>query len=202
MKEPETYADRRAKMAEESRRRILEATVATLARGVEELSMPAVAKEAGVSVPTVYRNFPDKKALMAATIEHMHRLRSATTESGSFDDLEGTIRREYEKSASLPEHVQLALASAPIVKARMDASVRARRRKTIVEMLGPALDEVPAAERDDLVCAAVVLCSSQTMRSFAVLTGASPAEAARITAWAIRRMVSPSGTTTKKARKR
>jgi AcrR family transcriptional regulator len=200
MKDTETYAERRAAMAGESRRRILEATIATLARGVEELSMPAVAKEAGVSVPTVYRNFPDKKALMAATIEYLHKLRSPAGDTVSLDDLEGTLRAEYEKSANLPEHLQMALASAPIMKARSEVGMRARRRKGILDLLGPALDDVSPDEREDLVSMVVVLCSSQTMRSFATLVGATPAEAARTVAWTIRRLVESSGA--KKGKKR
>jgi AcrR family transcriptional regulator len=200
MKDTETYAERRAAMAEESRRRILEATVATLARGVEELSMPAVAKEAGVSVPTVYRNFPDKKALMAATLEHLGRLRGYGGPPAKVDDLEASLVREYEKSANLPQQVQIALASTPMIKARTDAGLRSKRQKDVVAMLGPMLEDVAPEDREPLVAMATVLCSSYTMRTFGLLVGASPAEAARTVAWTIRRLLESVGA--KKGKKR
>src|SRR6266511_4254163 len=56
----------RAEQAEGTRRKILDALVRTMGRGVAGLSIPAVAREAGVSVPTVYRHFKSKAALVAA----------------------------------------------------------------------------------------------------------------------------------------
>src|SRR5437660_588568 len=56
----------RDEQSDGTRRRILDALARTLARGVAELSVPAVAREAGVSVPTVYRHFPTKRRLVDA----------------------------------------------------------------------------------------------------------------------------------------
>jgi AcrR family transcriptional regulator len=58
----------REAQAQQTRERVLDAVIAALARQ-EELSVPAVAKAAGVSVPTVYRYFPTREALMDATQE-------------------------------------------------------------------------------------------------------------------------------------
>ena len=44
--------------------RILAGLVRTMAAGVSQLSVPAVAREAGVSVATVYRHFPNKESLL------------------------------------------------------------------------------------------------------------------------------------------
>src|SRR5437773_8993571 len=49
---------------EATRLRIVEAVGRVLARGVTELSVPAVAEEAGVSVATVYRHFQSKQQLV------------------------------------------------------------------------------------------------------------------------------------------
>src|SRR3954468_8015348 len=54
----------RTEQAAATRERIVDATIAVLARGPAELSIPAVAAGAGVSVPTVYRHFASKKALV------------------------------------------------------------------------------------------------------------------------------------------
>ena len=57
-----TYRSKlREEQAEATRARILDATGPLMARGVASLSIPAVAREAGVSVPTVYRHFATKQ---------------------------------------------------------------------------------------------------------------------------------------------
>ncbi len=55
----------RDEQAEATRERILEAALRVLADGAAAFTMPAVAKAAGVSLPTVYRLFPNKEALTA-----------------------------------------------------------------------------------------------------------------------------------------
>src|SRR5262245_35485083 len=90
-----SYVDRRAAMASETRTRILDACVAILGRNVAELSIPAVAREAGVSVPTVYRNFADKKTLVHETVLHLARLRGGPGEiPTSVADLPRVARQE------------------------------------------------------------------------------------------------------------
>src|SRR5580765_1099044 len=86
-----TYAERRAAMADETRVRILDACVTILARGVAELSIPAVARESGVSVPTVYRNFPDKKTLLDQTGEHLRRIRGPYHMPTRLEDLDEVL---------------------------------------------------------------------------------------------------------------
>ncbi len=49
-----------------TREQILEGLVRALARGLADLSIPEVAREAGVSVPTVYRYFKTKRELIEA----------------------------------------------------------------------------------------------------------------------------------------
>jgi AcrR family transcriptional regulator len=59
---------RRKAQAAQTRALILDAVIAALANQ-EELSVPALAKAAAVSVPTVYRHFPTRDALIDATQE-------------------------------------------------------------------------------------------------------------------------------------
>jgi AcrR family transcriptional regulator len=56
-------------MREQTRQRILEALIRALARGDTALSMRAVAREARVSVPTVYTYFANREELVAAFSE-------------------------------------------------------------------------------------------------------------------------------------
>ena len=51
---------------EQTRDLILEGLIKTMAKGIVTWSIPDVAREAGVSVPTVYRYFRTKKDLVQA----------------------------------------------------------------------------------------------------------------------------------------
>src|SRR4051812_18099760 len=96
---PASYAQRRAAMADETRVRILDACVAILARGVAELSIPAVAREAGVSVPTVYRNFADKRALVSETVLYLKHKRGVFGFPATLAALPDHVREQFERSA-------------------------------------------------------------------------------------------------------
>jgi AcrR family transcriptional regulator len=62
---------RRAKRQEESRRRIVEATVELHETvGMARTTISAIAKKAGVERLTVYRHFPDERALFTACSGH------------------------------------------------------------------------------------------------------------------------------------
>jgi len=62
---------RRAERQEETRRRIVEATVALHeALGVARTTVSDIAARAGVERATVYRHFPDERALLAACTGH------------------------------------------------------------------------------------------------------------------------------------
>jgi len=58
----------------QARDRILDGLVKVMANsGIAELSIPLIAREAGVSIPSVYRYFPTKRELVAALDEYAHR---------------------------------------------------------------------------------------------------------------------------------
>jgi AcrR family transcriptional regulator len=55
----------RQEQAKRTREQILEGLIQAMARGgLADLSIPAVAREAGVSVPTIYRYFHTKRELI------------------------------------------------------------------------------------------------------------------------------------------
>src|SRR5436305_13309875 len=67
MKERKAYRSQlRQEHTERTRDLILEGLIRTVASGVVTWSIPDVAREAGVSVPTVYRYFRTKKDLVQA----------------------------------------------------------------------------------------------------------------------------------------
>jgi len=183
-----SYAERRAAMADETRIRILDACVAILARGVAELSIPAVAREAGVSVPTVYRNFADKKTLVAETAAHLRRIRGHHSVPDRIEDLGEAIRKNFEASASVNETVAAALQSEPILAMRRDSGMHAERVAAMHALLAPLLTDESPSDRENAVLLATVLCSSNTMRAFRDVTGVSPRRAADVVAWTISRL--------------
>src|SRR5215467_2244156 len=68
MKMTRTYrSPLRAEQTRQTRERILEGLLRVMANGhLTDLSIPAVAREAGVSIPTIYRYFHTKRELILA----------------------------------------------------------------------------------------------------------------------------------------
>lgn len=184
-----SYADRRAEMADQTRTRIIEACVRILARGVAELSIPAVAREAGVSVPTVYRHFADKKTLFQATALHLRVLRGPYRMAKNVDDLASTIRELYAQTGTMSEVVRTALASEPIMAVRREGGESVRRITATEAVLADALNDLPSDERNHLITMVTVLCSSMTLRTFTDLAGATPEQAADTVIWTIGRLL-------------
>ena len=205
--QPASYAERRAAMADETRVRILEACIAILARGVAELSIPAVAREAGVSVPTVYRNFPDKKTLVAETALHLRQKRGPLGYPATLEELPERLREQYERAASMSENVAAALQSEPILAARRDLGMQAIRLAETEKLLADHMRDATPDDRANAVMLVAMLCSSGALRTFKDVTGASPTRAAEVVSWAISRIVgstaaAPKKPTRKKASKR
>src|SRR4026207_968260 len=109
----EYHSELRAQQAEETRARILEATARVMARGLATISIPAVAREAGVSVPTVYRHFGSKRELLAAI--YPAPLRRAGVHDppfpGSLDELRENVRVYAAHVGSFDELTRAAMAS-------------------------------------------------------------------------------------------
>lgn len=184
-----TYAERRAAMADETRTRILDACVAIIARGVAELSIPAVAREAKVSVPTVYRNFADKKTLVHETALHLWRLRGAPSAAPTIDEMPASIRRMFAQSASANETVRAALASELILEARREIGEPNKRVETTARVIDPAIRALPPRDRELAALVTTVLCSSATLRAFREVAQTGPEEAAEAVIWAIARIL-------------
>jgi AcrR family transcriptional regulator len=206
---PPSYAERRAAMADETRTRILDACVEILARGVAELSIPAVAREANVSVPTVYRNFPDKKTLVRETALYLRAKRGPTGVPEQLDDLPAAVRTQFLQTASATETVRAALASEPVLASYREQGAHEQRLGGNRRLLEDAIAHMSPADQDQVVLVTTVLCSSAALRAFREVAGASPEQAADAVTWAIGRLLghtwpdaSGSTTTTNQSRKK
>lgn len=177
----------RTEQASATRERIIDAAITVLGRGPEELSMPAVAGEAGVSVPTVYRNFASKKALVDAIYDRYVDTIDVRWEETAPDDLEdllGRVARVFAKQDRVPAPLRAAM-SGPTGRRARRQNMPGRRAET-ERLLAPfELDEEDRARLQDLV---IILTSGVVQKAFRDYFGAGPAVAADRVTWAIRRL--------------
>jgi AcrR family transcriptional regulator len=172
----------------DTRRRIVEALGELL---VEEhpatLSMPAVARHAGVSVATLYRYFPTKEALLDAGTELADGVADGlgvpTAERARADELEPLLLAAARHVARHAALIQSQLAS-PVGR-----EIRRRRLGRRLEQVGTVLDreglDVAEPEVARLARLAVTLMGSGTMLELLDRQGLSPARVAADLSWAI-----------------
>ncbi len=179
----------RAEQAAETRKRILDATVRVSATGIASLSIPAVAREAGVSVPTVYRHFATKQDMLAAVYPHVVR------EAGldelviprSMDELLDGLRTYFERTDSLGDLARLAMAS--------PASEEVRRlnipdRLAIFRRIADSIVPPPSrTDRDRIARLLVILTASSALRLWRDQLGSSVEEVADDVDWVIRAVI-------------
>ena len=146
---------RRAETADETRRRIVEATYALHAeRGIADTSMKDIAARAGVSVGTVYHHFPTYPDAIAACGAHTAETVPAPTDA------------IFEGATSRTERVERLVAALFDYYERIPALVSVRRDRHIA----PALEEFSDhEERNRLRLAARAIGARGRDRSAAVV---------------------------------
>jgi AcrR family transcriptional regulator len=191
-----SYTSRlRSEQAQATRVRILEAAARVLSRPFADFSIPAVADEGAVAVATVYRHFKTKPELVDGLLYHYSgQLAEAAgfvlggtplTPAGP-DELYPTLRAVFEREASMDTTLQAAFATQLADEARRaHREERVRITEGWLESIASGMDP---EDRRRLLELVVVLTSSATRHSFDVLLSASPARAADVVAWAIRRL--------------
>lgn len=182
----------RAQQAEETRGRILDATVRVMARGLVTLSIPEVAREAGVSVPTVYRHFRTKHDLVAAVYPHVAARAGINQPQppGSVEELRDGVRAYFASLDSLGEDGRAAMASpASDAMRRITMPNRVAMWRHVVDSIEPPPSE---ADRDRIIRLLVVLTSSASQRMWNDHLGASVDQAADDIDWVVRAAVAAS----------
>lgn len=179
----------RQEQVEATRTRILDAALRVLARGVASVSIPAVAAEARVSVPTVYRHFRSKPKLMAAAYPHAVRRAGLDTIDfpRSTDELRPLIRAVYDRLDTLDE-VTLAAMASPMAAEVRHATMPARfeRVRRLTDAIEPPLVE---ADRDRITRLLVVITASASLRMWRDHLGLSVDEVADEIEWIVRAAV-------------
>ncbi len=179
------YNELRAAQAQSTRSRILEATVRVMARGVASVSIPAVAREAGVSVPTVYRHFGSKRNLLAALFPHV--LRRAGIDDlvppRSIDDLGDGVRALFERIDSAGDLARAAAASPAAEEVRrVDMPARLELSRRLADSIVPKLTP---DDRDRIARLLTILISASALRVWRDHLGSTAEEAASDIEWVI-----------------
>jgi AcrR family transcriptional regulator len=188
----EYRSDLRAEQAEETRKRILDATLRVMAGGVATVSIPAVAREAGVSIPTVYRHFGSKSGLLKALYPHlMPRVGMYDMEPPrSVEEFRGAIRAIFERLDAADDLARVAMASPAAQEARSATMPdRLRFSRRFIDTIAP---ELPEIDRDRIARVVVVMTMSSALRTWRDQMGASADDAADDVEWTIRSLIAAS----------
>lgn len=182
----------REEQAEETRGRILDAAIRVIAGGIATASVPAIAREAGVSVPTVYRHFGTKTDLLAAVYPHVARRAGLDRlpDPTSLDDLKERIGLIFERADALDALDRAAMAS-PAAAAVRSATMPSRlaRLRRLTDAVGVDLS---AADRERLTRLLAVVTASASLRMWRDHLGASVEQAAADIDFMVRALVTAS----------
>ena len=157
-----------------------------MATGLASLSVPAVAREAGVSVPTIYRHFRSKPELLAAIYPHAARRvgLDAIADPRSLDELRPMIRALVERLDDLDDLSRAAMAS-PVASEVRHATMptRYQRIRHFVDSIEPKLKK---ADRDRITRLLAVVTASSSLRMWRDHLGLSVDEVAEEVDWIVR----------------
>jgi AcrR family transcriptional regulator len=180
------HSELRAEQAEETRGRILDAALRVTAAGIASLSVPAVAREAGVSVPTVYRHFGSKSELLAEMYPHAARRAGldGVPDPSTVGDVRSAVRAIFERLDALDDVARAAFAS-PIANEVRHATMPSRfeRIRAIGRSIEPPLAK---ADLDRITRILVILTSSSSLRTWRDHLEVSVDEAADDIDWILR----------------
>ena len=182
----------RDERAIQTRTRILDGLVQVMARnGIAELSIPLVARAAGVSIPSVYRYFPTKRHLITALDEYAHQKGSFTLdEFGPMEEPED-VARIVPLTFKRREAIESTLSAA--MNSRLGYTKRrqefAERAKHLSKALRPAAKHLSRKEQQWLTDVVFILSSYSCVRAFRDYLDLDSEDAGKRVAWAIRLLV-------------
>jgi AcrR family transcriptional regulator len=181
----------------------MEGLVKVMAKnGIAELSIPLIAREAGVSIPSIYRYFPTKRALVAALDEYAHRKGSFSFSElpplESPEDLADIIPTTFQRREAIESTLSAAMSSSVGYEIRRPEFEE--RVRYLSKALRPATKNLTPKETRWLTDVVLVLNSHASVRAFRDYLGLTTAEAAKRVAFAIRTLARGAGAAKRKKR--
>jgi AcrR family transcriptional regulator len=177
----------REELARMTRENILEAALRLLAEGASALTVPAVAKEAGVAVPTVYRHFQSKEALESGVAEHVRTLTGVKTEPSAagagLEQYLGSFKDIIERFEALPEGALVMLMAD--VGRRVPKEGAQACIDMVRDVIAPDIEGLSAEDAERLTKVTAALCSSPATVAFRRL-GLGWDESISLISWVLR----------------
>lgn len=172
----------RAQKTAESRERILdEAEALFFSEPFDRVTLDAVARAAGVSIPTLQRNFGNKEGLFAAVGGRM-RARVEAERRPPPGDIEGALRAlldHYERDGRTMWHLLRQEADVPLLHEGLDEA-RGVHRAWVAEVFASSLDALDGAERRRRLDALVAATDLYVWKLLRVDLGRSRQQVGRI----------------------
>lgn len=170
---------------EKTRDLIMEGLIRTMASGAITWSIPDVARESGVSVPTIYRYFRTKQELVEGLSAYVVRKAGLAEMQPprSPEELVAMVREMYLQAEGMSDAMKMASVSELAQEIRKESMPA--RLKMIEMALTPVLSSFPEQERVYLVRMTLLLTSSALIRAFDQYLDLTGAEAADTISWAI-----------------
>lgn len=175
----------RDEQAEQTRDRILAALGELLAGGeLDELSFPAIAKHAGVSVPTVYRYFPNRKALFEGIEQWLSRELKAPpfpTEWTALAAGSPELFAYYDKGKELFRAAHVSSLFSDVQR-----TTRLKRDRRLAALLEPLTDHLERRDANAIHALVRLLYSFEGFQFMSTRFGLTPDETSNVVAWAMR----------------
>ncbi len=169
-----------------ARERILDALAGHLARhGAQDLSLPAVARSAGVGVATIYRYYPTREALLDGYAAWVQGKLGFSNYDFTLEEWPQAVAQAFEGFDGIADAVRGQLA----LQGTTFRHVRNQRLQAMARTLEPALARLPPGERTQVLGVLGVLTGGpawKLMRDDWDLDGAAAGSAVR---WALRVLV-------------
>jgi AcrR family transcriptional regulator len=177
--------DRQAAVIREA---ILDALAARLDHdNPDDVAMPQVAADAGISLRTLYRYFPTREAMFDAIGDHVVARLGLPRDVDSADDIARVFLESARLGAQSPQLVRAMLWTRLGRRAR--SPHRRRRVASITAALADVTSHLPTAEARRREGAIVYLCSLPAWITVSEECGLSAEDARRGIAWAIDTLV-------------
>jgi AcrR family transcriptional regulator len=183
--------DLRGRQADETSRRIVAALVALVGENAstpDSISVPDVAKRAGVSVATVYRHFGTKDALFGAIASVAFEEFSGSKDAPRLDTLTDNLQSMFGQMRRHEGFVR-----ATLTQQRFGREVRRRREPDRAAMIASLIESVSDRLSDEQRTGLGVLVRLLTSApSYLYLTdkgGYQPEDAAALASWAVATLV-------------